>query len=76
MDVRARCLRDGIPLGFAARVLEAGEGGGKNVGGIGEMTALPPGWTSDRLKDVAAINAASLPADTNPDYEFDYLEIS
>jgi len=40
------------------------------------MNASPPGWTSDRLKDVAAINMASLPADTNPDYEFDYLEIS
>jgi len=40
------------------------------------MTTAPPGWTSDRLKDVAVINASSLPADTNPDYEFDYLEIS
>lgn len=33
-------------------------------------------WTCDRLKDVSLINAASLPADTDPDYEFDYLEIS
>jgi type I restriction enzyme S subunit len=40
------------------------------------MNTLPATWTSDRLKDVAAINADSLPADTNPDYEFDYLEIS
>jgi type I restriction enzyme S subunit len=40
------------------------------------MNALPPAWTSDRLKDVAAINAASLPANTDPDYEFNYLEIS
>lgn len=40
------------------------------------MSCLPPDWKYDRLKDVAAINAASLPADTDPDYEFDYLEIS
>jgi type I restriction enzyme S subunit len=40
------------------------------------MTIAPPTWTSDRLKDVAAINASSLPANTDPDYEFDYLEIS
>src|SRR3989304_9674929 len=29
-----------------------------------------------RRKGVAAINSASLPANTDPDYEFDYLEIS
>jgi type I restriction enzyme S subunit len=40
------------------------------------MKNLLSDWTSDRLKDVAAINASSLPADTDPDYEFDYLEIS
>jgi len=40
------------------------------------MNHLPPEWNSDRLKDVAAINATSLPANTDPDYEFDYLEIS
>jgi len=40
------------------------------------MSRLLPDWSYDRLKDVAAINAASLPADTDPDYEFDYLEIS
>ena len=40
------------------------------------MNHLPTEWTFDRLKDVTAINAASLPADTDPDYEFDYLEIS
>ena len=40
------------------------------------MNRLPSDWKSDRLKDVAAINAASLPANTDPDYEFDYLEIS
>lgn len=33
-------------------------------------------WSSDRLKDVAAINAVSLPASTDPDCEFDYLEIA
>ncbi len=40
------------------------------------MSCLSPEWKCDRLKDVSAINAASLPADTKPDYEFDYLEIS
>lgn len=40
------------------------------------MSHLPPDWKSDRLKDVSAINGASLSADTDPDYEFDYLEIS
>lgn len=34
------------------------------------------GWCSDRLKDIAVINGSSLPANTDPDYEFDYLEIS
>jgi type I restriction enzyme, S subunit len=33
-------------------------------------------WKSDRLKDVAVINGSSLTASTDPDYEFDYLEIS
>jgi type I restriction enzyme S subunit len=40
------------------------------------MNHHPPEWKSDRLKDVSVINADSLPADTDPDYEFDYLEIS
>lgn len=40
------------------------------------MNHLPSDWKMDRLKDVALINAASLPANTDPDYEFDYLEIS
>jgi hypothetical protein len=40
------------------------------------MNAYPQGWTLDRLKDVSAINASSLPANTDGDYEFDYLEIS
>jgi type I restriction enzyme S subunit len=33
-------------------------------------------WKVDRLKDVTAINSWSLPADTEPDFEFNYLEIS
>ena len=40
------------------------------------MSKYPAEWTTDRLKDVAAINASSLPANTDPDYEFKYLEIS
>ena len=40
------------------------------------MSHFPKGRGTDRLKDAAAINAASLSADTDPDYEFDYLEIS
>jgi type I restriction enzyme S subunit len=40
------------------------------------MNGLPPMWKSDRLKDVAIVNATSLPASTDPNYEFQYLEIS
>lgn len=40
------------------------------------MSGVPTGWASDRLKDVAAINAVALSAGTAPDYELDYLEIS
>lgn len=40
------------------------------------MNSIPLDWDSDRLKDVALINASSLPASTDLDYEFDYLEIS
>jgi type I restriction enzyme S subunit len=40
------------------------------------MTKLPSDWHRDRLKDVALVNGASLPTNTDPDYEFDYLEIS
>jgi len=40
------------------------------------MSSVPKTWASDRLKDVAAVNMSSLPADTDADYEFDYLEIS
>lgn len=40
------------------------------------MSNVPADWSLDRLKDVASINSASLPPSTDPDYEFDYLEIS
>lgn len=40
------------------------------------MSHLPSDWKSDRLKDVAGVNLSALPASTDPDYEFDYLEIS
>jgi type I restriction enzyme S subunit len=40
------------------------------------ITLLAKEWTSERLKDVSAINASSLAANTDSDYEFDYLEIS
>ncbi len=40
------------------------------------MKNLPAGWIRERLKDVAQINASSLPASIDVDYEFDYLEIS
>ena len=40
------------------------------------MSPIPKEWTRDRLKDVSAINASSLAANTDADYEFDYLEIS
>jgi len=40
------------------------------------MNSVPKEWTCDRLKDVSAINASSLSANTDADYEFEYLEIS
>lgn len=40
------------------------------------MSSAPNGWGYDRLKDVAAINSNTLSVGTDPDYEFDYLEIS
>jgi type I restriction enzyme, S subunit len=40
------------------------------------MNPLPKDWTVDRLKDVSAINADSLAANTDANFEFDYLEIS
>ncbi len=40
------------------------------------MSDFPKNWTYNRLKDISAINVSSLPANTDADYEFDYLEIS
>jgi len=40
------------------------------------MNGLPANWAIDRLKDLAGINAVTLSPDTDPGYEFDYLEIS
>ena len=40
------------------------------------MSALPPGWSQDRLKDVTRINPWSLGAGTSPEFAFEYLEIS
>ncbi len=40
------------------------------------MNLFPATWRSDRIKDVSLINADSLAANTAPDHEFDYLEIS
>jgi type I restriction enzyme S subunit len=66
--------------------LEAGEGGGKNVGGIGEremsnhhdsfLDTLPKGWAFDRLKDVVSLrNDKTDEASTDEDYlELEDLE--
>ena len=40
------------------------------------MKNPPQTWRCDRLKDIATINSSALSASTDPDYEFDYLEIS
>jgi len=40
------------------------------------VSRIPTAWATERLKDVAAINAVALSAGTDPDYEIDYLEIS
>ena len=40
------------------------------------IETIPVHWRLDRLKDVAAINYSSLASNTDPTYEFDYLEIS
>lgn len=40
------------------------------------MSKLLEGWITDRLKDVAFVNGSVLSADTDPDFEFDYIEIS
>ena len=40
------------------------------------MNNLPQSWLYDRLKDLSRINRPALAATTDPDFEFDYLEIS
>lgn len=40
------------------------------------MRDLPKNWGSDRLKDLCAVNSATLSTKTDPDFEFPYLEIS
>ena len=40
------------------------------------MTRFPREWNVERLKDICVVNGESLSASTNPDYEFQYLEIS
>ena len=40
------------------------------------MTQFPVDWKQDRLKDVCLVNPAVLPAATDPDFEFPYLESS
>lgn len=40
------------------------------------MINTPTDWVAERLKDVALVNANALPAGTDADYEFEYLEIS
>ncbi len=44
--------------------------------GIPLFETIPAHWGADRLWDIAAINSKSLSANTDPKYEFDYLEIS
>jgi type I restriction enzyme S subunit len=40
------------------------------------MKSFPAEWKRDRLKDLCAVNAASLSANTDPEFAFPYLEIS
>ena len=40
------------------------------------MERAPGSWRWSRLKYVASINTRSLPEDTDPDYEFEYIDIS
>lgn len=40
------------------------------------MNHFPIEWDADRLKDICVVNGESLPASTDPDFEFSYLEIS
>jgi len=40
------------------------------------MSLFPTDWKADRLKDLCSVNRNSLSANTAPDFEFPYLEIS
>lgn len=40
------------------------------------MSRFPKDWKADRLKDLCVFNSDSLPASTDVDFEFPYLEIS
>lgn len=40
------------------------------------MTITVPGWSRHRLKFSTEINRSSLPDSTDPDFEFDYVDIS
>ena len=40
------------------------------------MSIFPTDWKTDRLKDICVFNSDSLSANTDPDFEFRYLEIS
>ena len=43
--------------------------------GIEWIGEIPEGWESKRLKYLVSYNDESLGEDTNPDYEFDYIDI-
>ena len=54
-----------------------GAAGGNDAQGAGRMKSCTfLSFREDRLKDLSVINGLSLSANTNPDYELDYLEIS
>jgi type I restriction enzyme S subunit len=40
------------------------------------MSLFPIDWAADRLKDLCSFNCNSLAGNTDPDFEFPYLEIS
>lgn len=54
-----------------------GAAGGNDAQGARRMKSCTfLSFREDRLKDLSVINGLSLSANTNPDYELDYLEIS
>ena len=57
---------------------QTGRGDRRTVEGDGGVTvlALPPRWSSKRLKHLATYNDEVLTASTNYEYEIDYVEIS